>query len=52
MKTWVKNDVKSENLTFFTARSPAVSRGDSPGTVVDGPMGDDRAEPHRVRQNG
>jgi hypothetical protein len=37
----VKNDVKSENVTFFTAGSPAVSRANGPGTVLDGPMGDD-----------
>ena len=35
------NDVKSENVTFFTARNPAVSWVSGPGTALDRPMGED-----------
>ena len=42
MKTLVQDDVQSENVTFFTARCLAVSWAKSPGTVLDGSMGDDR----------
>jgi hypothetical protein len=41
VKTWVKNDMKSENVTFFTARNPAVSWVSGPGTASDRPMGED-----------
>ena len=41
MKTWVKTKLKSEILTFFTARGSAVSWANNPGTVSDGPMGND-----------
>lgn len=42
VKTLVQDDVQSENVTFFTARSPAVSWVNCLGTVLDGPMGDDQ----------
>jgi hypothetical protein len=42
VKTLVQDEVQSENVTFFTARSPAVYRRNSPGTVLAGPMGDKR----------
>jgi hypothetical protein len=41
VKTWVKSDVKSENVSFFTAPGPAVSWASSSGTALDRPMGDD-----------
>jgi hypothetical protein len=34
----VKNDVQSENVALFTTRTPAVYWGNSPGTVLGGPM--------------
>jgi len=41
VKTLVQDDVQSENVTFFTARSPTLSWANSPGTALDGPAGDD-----------
>ena len=37
VKTLVQADVQSENLTFFTARNPAISSEKSPGTALDRP---------------
>jgi hypothetical protein len=42
MKTWVKTKLKSEILTSFTTLGPAASWENSPGTVLDGPMGHER----------
>jgi hypothetical protein len=41
VKTLVQDDVQAENVTFFTARSHAVSWANSSGTALDGPMGED-----------
>jgi hypothetical protein len=42
VKTLVQDEVQSENVTFFTARSLVLAWANSPGTVLDGPMGDDK----------
>jgi hypothetical protein len=41
VKTLVQEEVQSENVTFFTARSLTVSGKNSPGIAWDRPMGDD-----------
>jgi hypothetical protein len=40
-KTWVQDDVQSENVTFFSARCLAGSWAQSSGTSLGGTMGDD-----------
>jgi hypothetical protein len=40
VKTLVQDELQLENVTFFAARVPAVSRANSPGTALDGPMAD------------
>jgi len=47
VKTWVKTDVKNENVTFFTARIPTESSANSPRTAFEGPMSD-----HSLTSNG
>jgi len=41
VKTWVKNDVKSEKVTLFTTRGSGVSCANNAGTALDGPTGGD-----------
>jgi len=41
VKTWVKTRLKSEILTFFTARNPSVSWPSSPGAALHGLVGNE-----------
>lgn len=41
VKTLVQDEVQCENVAFFTSRRPAVTRANSPRTVLGVRIGDD-----------